>query len=464
MVNDMAMRSRTGNYRWFVVVLLLTATTINYLDRQIIGLLKPVLEVEFSWTETDFARIVMAFTAAYAVGLLISGGLIDRVGTRVGYTVTVIIWSVSGMLHALARSAWGFGLARVGLGLGEAGNFPAAVKVVAEWFPEKERALATGIFNAGTSIGVVSALLIVPVILTYMGWQEVFWITGALGLVWVLFWWAFYEVPARQKRLSARERAYIETGMDVAADAPEIFGAQADVSAAHPTGFHTNVGTSDRTQPINWRRLFTFPQTWAFIAGKAFIDPIYWFFLFWLPSYFAAHFSLDLRKPSLQLMTIYAATTLGSIGGGYLSSWLVKRGWQVLRARKTSLLLFAFMEVSIILAQFASSPWVAVGLISLAVAVHQAWATNIFTMASDLFPKEAVSSVVGIGGMAGAIGGILFPMLVGYLLDSYKQAGNIVAGYNLLFTLCGFTYLFTWTIIHYLTRGRNRIPLSVLID
>jgi ACS family hexuronate transporter-like MFS transporter len=457
--------AKIGHYRWFIVVLLLIATTINYLDRQIIGLLKPVLEVEFGWTETDFARIVMAFTAAYAVGLLISGGLIDKVGTRVGYTVTVIVWSVAGMLHALARSAWGFGLARIGLGLGEAGNFPAAVKVVAEWFPEKERALATGIFNAGTSIGVVSALLIVPAILNYFGWQEVFWITGALGLIWVMFWWVFYEVPARQKRLSPGERAYIETGLTTLPGGPNTDHNDATTSDSTDTDHATKRNVIEATterQSINWRRLFTFPQTWAFIAGKALIDPIYWFFLFWLPSYFAAHFSLDLRKPSLQLMTIYAATTVGSIGGGYLSSLLVKRGWPVLRARKASLLAFAFMEVSIILAQFADSPWVAVGLISLAVAVHQAWATNIFTMASDLFPKEAVSSVVGIGGMAGAIGGILFPMLVGYLLDGYKEAGNIVAGYNVLFTLCGFTYLLTWILIHFLTKNRTRVSLESL--
>lgn len=462
--NGKAIGSTGGNYRWFIVALLVIATTINYLDRQIIGLLKPILEREFNWTETDFARIVMAFTAAYAVGLFISGGLIDKVGTRIGYAVAVIIWSVSGMLHAVARTAWGFGLARIGLGLGEAGNFPAAVKVVAEWFPEKERALATGIFNAGTSIGVVTALLIVPPILTAFGWQEVFWITGALGLVWVIFWWVYFDVPGRQKRLSASERDYIEAGMNKPAKG-QGFGPDAEVDQASSAGApnatsafeHTRAPSGRKT--FNWR-LFSFPQTWAFIVGKAFIDPIYWFFLFWLPSYFAAHFSLDLKKPSLQLMTIYAATTIGSIGGGYLSSWLVRRGWAVLRARKSSLLLFAILEVSIILAQFASSPWVAVGLISLAVAVHQAWATNIFTMASDLFPKEAVSSVVGIGGMAGAIGGILFPMLVGSLLDSYKQAGNVVAGYNVLFTLCGMTYLITWTIIHFLTRGRGRVSID----
>jgi ACS family hexuronate transporter-like MFS transporter len=436
------MAAGNGKYRWVIVTLLLVATTINYLDRQIIGLLKPILEKEFSWTETDFARIVMAFTAAYAVGLLLSGRIIDKIGTRLGYAITVIVWSVFGMLHALARSVAGFAVARIGLGLGEAGNFPAAVKVVAEWFPERERALATGIFNAGTSIGVVTALLIVPLILNYFGWQEVFWITGALGFVWLIVWWIFYEVPSRHKWISTDERSYIENN-----------------SGSNADQLSTPVGEA---KSIRWQRLFSFPQTWAFVAGKAFIDPIYWFFLFWLPSYFAANFSLDLKKPNLQLMTIYAATTIGSIAGGYLSSMLVRRGWGVLRARKASLLLFAFMEVSIILAQFADGPWIAVGLISLAVAVHQAWATNIFTLASDLFPKEAVSSVVGIGGMAGAIGGILFPMFVGYLLDSYKAAGNLIAGYNVLFTLCGFTYLFTWLIIHLLTRKKSKVPLELI--
>lgn len=425
------------NYRWLVVVLLFLATTINYLDRQIIGLLKPVLEKEFSWTETDFARIVMAFTAAYAIGLILSGGVIDRIGTKLGYSITVIVWSAAGMLHALARSAFGFGLARVGLGIGEAGNFPAAVKTVAEWFPDRERALATGLFNAGTSVGVVLALLIVPMILNYYGWQEVFWITGALGFIWLIAWWMLYDLPEKQKRLTSQELVYIKSGQSA-----------------------TEIKTSRR--PIRWTRLFTFPQTWAFITGKGLIDPIYWFFLFWLPSYFAANFSLDLKKPSLQLMTIYAATTIGSIGGGYFSSWLIRRGWPVLKARKASLLLFAFLEVSIILAQFADSPWVAVGLISLAVAVHQAWATNVFTMASDLFPTEAVSSVVGIGGMAGAVGGILFPIVVGQLLDRYKAAGDLVGGYNVLFTICGFTYLVALAIIHLLTRNRTKVELSQL--
>ena len=418
-------------YRWFIIFLVFVATTINYLDRQIIGLLKPILETEFSWSETDFARIVMAFTAAYAVGLLVSGWFIDRVGTKVGYAVTIVIWSIAGMLHALARSAFGFGLARVGLGLGEAGNYPAAMKTVAEWFPKKERGLATGLFNAGTSIGVVVAVLLVPLILQSYGWQEVFWITGASGFVWLVAWLIFYDIPARQKRLSTAERDYILSDQD------------------------TQLETG--TKGVRWASLFGYRQTWVLIVGKGLIDPIYWFFLFWLPSYFSAMFALDLKKPSWELMIIYTATTLGSIGGGYFSSLLIKRGWPILKARKTVLLVFALVELSVILLQFATNVWVAVGLLSLAVAVHQAWATNVFTLASDLFPKEAVSSVVGIGGMAGAVGGILFPMLVGSLLDSYKAAGNLAGGYYVLFTICGFTYLIAWIIIHLLTRQIQRV-------
>jgi ACS family hexuronate transporter-like MFS transporter len=427
-----------GNYRWRIVALLFFATTINYLDRQIIGLLKPTLEKEFNWTETDFARIVMAFTAAYAVGLLVSGRFIDKIGTKAGYTITVVVWSVAAMLHAVARSAFGFGLARVGLGIGEAGNFPAAMKAVAEWFPKKERAQATGIFNAGTSIGVVLALIIAPAILKNYGWQEVFWITGFLGFIWLIFWLIYYEIPTRQKRLSGAELTYITSGQD------------------------EGLSNTANAGAIKWYKLFTVPQTWAFVTGKGLIDPIYWFFLFWLPSYFSATFHLDLKKPSLQLMLIYAATTAGSIGGGYFSSWLIKKGMPTLKARKMALLIFALLELSIILTQFATDIWVAVGLISLAVAVHQAWATNIFTTASDMFPKEAVSSVVGIGGMAGAVGGILFPLLVGYLLDTYKARGNLAGGYNLLFTICGFTYLTAWIIIHLLTRKAQKVEFHQL--
>ncbi len=423
------------NYRWIIVALLFVATTINYLDRQIIGLLKPVLELEFDWTETDFARIVMAFTSAYAIGLLFFGWFIDKVGTRKGYSFTVVFWSIAGMLHAVARSAFGFGVARVGLGLGEAGNYPAAAKTVAEWFPKKERALATGIFNAGTSVGVVVALLMVPPILANYGWHEVFWITGGLGFVWLIFWLWLYKVPAKQAKLTEEEFKYIVEGQE-------------------------ETETEDDKNPVRWAKLFSFPQTWAYITGKGLIDPIYWFFLFWLPSYFASTFALDLKKFSIELMIIYTATTVGSIGGGYLSSFLIKRGWETIKARKTVLFVFAFLELSVILIQFAGNVWVAVGLISLAVALHQAWATNVFTLPSDMFPKQAVSSVVGIGGMAGAIGGILFPLLIGWLLDKYKGMGNIEAGYNILFTICGFTYLVAWLIIHLLTKKSVKLSLD----
>lgn len=423
------------NYRWIIVALLFLATTINYIDRQIIGLLKPILEVEFNWSETDFAHIVMAFTAAYAVGLLVIGRFIDKIGTRLGYAVIISLWSIAGMLHALARSALQFGLARFALGFGESGNFPAGVKSIAEWFPKKERGLATGIFNSGTAVGVVMALFIVPWILRHYSWHEVFWITGALGFVWLIFWLIFYDLPARQKRLSQEELKYITNGQ------------------------------ANEEKPkagLKWYKLFSFPQTWALITGKGLIDPIFWFFLFWLPSYFSSTYELDLKRPSLELIIIYTATTIGSILGGYMSSALIKKGWPVMKARKSALFVFAVLELSILLAQYTTAAWMAVAIISLAVAVHQAWATNVFTIASDMFPTEAVSSVVGIAGMAGAVGGILFPILVGYLLDTYKAAGNLTGGYNLLFTICGLTYLTAWTIIHLLTRKHSTVSLSEL--
>lgn len=424
-----------SNYRWLIVILLFLATTINYLDRQLIGLLKPMLEQEFDWSESDFADIVMCFTAAYAIGLLVSGRLIDRIGTKAGFMIAVSVWSIAGMLHALARSALGFAVVRSILGLGEAGNFPAAVKTVAEWFPRRERALATGIFNSGTSVGVVVSLLIVPAILQFGTWQHVFWITGGLGFVWLLFWWIYYDTPEKQHRLSAEERALIRSE-----------------ESAHEE--------AQPNKPVKWFRLFAYRHTWAYVAGKGFIDPIFWFFLFWLPSYFSTSFQLDLKKPSLELMIIYLATTLGSIFGGYFSSVLIRRGWKTLEARKFTLLIVAVMELSIIMAQYAQTAWVAVGLLSIAVAVHQAWAANVFTMASDMFPRQVVSSVVGIGGMAGAVGGILFPWLIGYILDKYKAMGNLQSGYHLIFTICGCTYLITLLIIHLLTRKRERVSLE----
>ena len=423
-----------GNYRWIIVALLFSATTINYLDRQVLGFLKPELEKEFNWTEIDYSNVVMSFSAAYAIGLLFFGRFIDIIGTKMGYIISIIVWSIAAIFHAAAKSTLGFGIARASLGLGEAGNFPAAIKAVAEWFPKKERAFATGIFNSGANVGAVVAPILVPWILGVYGWEEAFIITGAIGFIWLIFWWIYYEIPSKQKRLSPVEYEYIHSDNELEKDA------------------------NDKTQ-ISWLKLFGIRQTWAFVFGKLLTDPVWWFFLFWLPSYFAATFQLDFKKPNIHLAIVYTATTIGSIGGGYLSSYLIKKGWIVYKARKVSMLIFALCVIPITTAQFASNIWVVVALISLAAAAHQAWSANIFTTASDMFPKKAVSSVVGIGGMAGSIGGILFPLFVGRLLDSYKEAGELTAGYNIIFSMCGLAYLLAWVVMHLFAPKMEQVKL-----
>lgn len=425
--------TKTGNYRWLVCALLFFATTINYIDRQVIGLLKPTLETEFHWTEVDYGYIVMAFAAMYAVGFVIFGRFIDKVGTKIGYGVSVTVWSLAAIGHAFAKSTLGFGIARGLLGLSEAGNFPAGVKAVAEWFPKKERALATGIFNSGTSVGAVVAPILVPWILGMYGWKEAFWITGALGFIWLIVWWIFYDIPTKQKRLKQAELDLINEDEE------------------------EEVETAVK---IKWSRLLKLRQTWVFVVGKVLTDPIWWFFLFWLPSYFADIFALDLSKPSAHLAVVYAATTLGSIGGGYLSSHYMKKGFTALKARKRTLLIVAIAVTPIFLAQFATDIWVAVLIISIATGAHQAWSANIFTIVSDLFPRKAVSSVVGIGGMSGSIASTLFPLLVGSLLAYYKSAGNITAGYNILFIICGCAYFIAWLSIELMTRNMKPVVLE----
>lgn len=427
--------NKIGNYRWVVCALLFFATTINYIDRQVIGLLKPTLEAEFHWSEVDYGYIVMAFAAMYALGYIIFGGLIDKVGSKMGYGISVFVWSIAAMLHAVCKTTLGFGMVRGLLGLAEAGNFPAGVKVVAEWFPKKERALATGIFNSGTSIGAVVAPIMVPWILGIYGWREAFWITGILGFIWLILWWLFYEIPSKQIRLQKPEFDFIHSDKE-----PEV---------------------SVNKDKLNWKQLLVLRQAWVFIVGKVLTDPIWWFFLFWLPSYFADTFDLDLTKPSLHLAVVYAATTVGSIGGGYLSSYLIKKGWPVLKARKTTLFIAAIAVTPIFLAKFATNIWVAVAIISLVTAAHQAWSTNIFTIVSDIVPKKAVSSVVGIGGMAGSIASTLFPILVGSLLAYYKNLGNIKVGYDILFIICGCAYLLAWVIIQLLTKRMNQFDLQL---
>jgi ACS family hexuronate transporter-like MFS transporter len=418
-----------GNYRWVVCSLLFFATTINYLDRQVMGWLKPILAEKYHWTETDYSHIVMAFTAAYAIGLVVFGRVIDKISSKVSYTFSITIWSIAAMLHAVVKSTFGFGVVRAMLGLGESGNFPAAVKTVAEWFPKKERALATGFFDSGSNIGALLVPLVIPWILGSYGWQEAFIITGALGFIWLILWRIFYEVPQKQKRLSVAELAYIQSD-----DADEKAG-----------------------PGLKWVQLFGLKQTWAFIVGKFFTDPIWYFFLFWLPSYFSNTFHMDLKKPSLPMILVYTGATIGAIGGGYLSSKLIKKGWPVFRARKFALLMSALAVLPIIAARYTDNMWVVVGLITLAIAGNAAWSANIFTIVSDMLPKKVVSSVIGIGSMAGAIGGILFPMLIGFILDYYKSINNITAGYNIIFIFCGLSFLIGWLLIHWITPKMERI-------
>lgn len=428
-------KSIIGSYRWTVVALLFFATSINYIDRQVIGLLKPKLTEVFGWDNTTFGTINGIFQFFYAFGLLAFGRIVDRVGTKIGYTISIIIWSVFAMGHALARSTFGFTIARSGLGLGESGNFPAAIKSVAEWFPKKERALATGIFNSGANIGAVIAPIMVPWILGVYGWQMAFIITGSLGFIWLLFWWFIYEIPSRKKGLGKAEYDYIHS------DAEEV-------AAAGPV------------RPVSWRELLRVRQTWAFVFGKFLTDPIWWFFLFWLPGYFSDTFHLDLSKPGWPLVIVYSATTVGSIGGGYLSSYLIKKGWPIYKARKTAMLSFAICVVPIVTARYFGNMWIIVALISLAAAAHQAWSANIFTTASDMFPKKAVSSITGIGGMAGSIGGIIFQPLVGWLLDYFTRQGNKTLGYNLIFVICGSAYLVAWLVMHFFAPKMQQVKLD----
>ncbi|TWR25596.1 MFS transporter [Mucilaginibacter achroorhodeus] len=431
-------QTQKTNYRWTVVVLLFFATTINYLDRQVIGLLKPTLEKQFNWSEKDYSDIVMAFQAAYAVGLLAVGAFIDKLGTKLGYSLSLIVWSVAAMAHALVKGTFGFGVVRAALGAGESGNFPAAVKSIAEWFPKKERAFATGIFNSGANIGAVVAPIMVPWILGVYGWQMAFIITGAVGFVWLIFWWIYYEIPSRHKKVNTAELEYINSDAEEETAESELV-----------------------EKKIAWTSLFSVRQTWALVIGKFLTDPMWYFFLFWLPSYFSSTFNLDLKKPTLPLILIYTATTAGSIGGGYLSSWFIKKGMPVFRARKTAMFIFALCVVPIFTARYATDIWQSVALISLAAAAHQAWSANIYTTASDIFPKNAVSSVIGIGGMAGSVGGILFPFFIGWILDAAKASGNITAGYNILFSICACAYIVAWLLMHFLNAKPKRIILKV---
>lgn len=425
---------KSSGYRWVVVTLLFFATTINYIDRQIIGLLKDALGKDFNWTETDYSHIVMWFNAAYALGNVLFGIFIDRIGSKKGYTLSIIFWSLAASAHALVKSTTGFIGARVALGLGESGNFPSAIRSITEWFPKRERAFATGIFNSGTNIGAVVGPYFIFLIYNSYGWRMAFFLTGVIGFVWLIFWLLLYQVPAKHKRVNPAELAYIHSDEGEAAEAAS-------------------------GRKISWGRMFGIRQTWAFIAGKFFTDPVWWFYLFWIPDYFNTTYHINIKSSWVFVSTIYFIATFGSVLGGFLSGWFIKRGMPVYRARKTAMFLYAVCVLPVFFIQNTSNPWSAVVLVSLAAAAHQAWSANIFTTASDMFPKSAISSVVGLGTMAGATGSILFPMLIGAILDHFKKAGNITPGYNIIFIICSCAYILAWLVMHLLAPQQKKVEV-----
>jgi len=412
-----------GSYRWTVCALLFFATTINYIDRQVLGILAPVLQIDIGWSEIDYGYIVTAFTGAYALGLLLVGRFIDKVGTRIGYTVSIIVWSIAAIGHALVKSAFGFGVARFSLGLGESGNFPAAIKATAEWFPKKERALATGLFNSGANIGAVVVPLVVPWIALTWSWREAFIFTGLLGFIWLALWIWLYEVPEKHKKVTREELAYIRS------DAAEV-----------------------ESGKVPWLRLLKHRQTWSFIVGKFLTDPVWWFYLYWLPKFLSERYDLDLAHLGLPLIVIYTMTSVGSIGGGWLSGAFIKRGWSINKGRKTVMLICALLILPIVFASTVSEWW-AVLLIGLATAAHQGWSANLFTTVSDMFPRKAIGSVVGLGGMAGSIGGMLIATAAGFILQ-------FTGSYLFLFIIAGSVYLLALFAIHLLVPNIDRIELE----
>lgn len=425
-----------GRYRWTICGLVFFATTVNYLDRAVISFLKSTLSQEFHWTDAHYANIELAFKIAYAVGLLLAGRFVDKLGTKMGYALATLVWSLAAMSHALAKGVGGFLISRSLLGVSEAGNFPAAIKTVAEWFPKKERALATGIFNSGANIGAIAAPLTVPFIVSRWGWQWAFIITGSLGFTWLILWFRYYEIPERQRRVSNNELAYIHSDADEKGDT-ELSG-----------------------PPISWARLMNYRQTWAFALGKFLTDPIWWFYLFWLPDFLESSYGMKGTAITWPTALVYTLSMFGSIAGGWLPLKLIRHGWPVFRARKTSMLLYALLVVPIFFAQVLGQVnlWLAVVIIGLAAAAHQAWSANIFTTVSDMFPKRATGSVTGIGGMFGAVGGIFLTLFVQKsLFVQYRALGKIEVAYYIMFAICSGAYLLAWVVMHLLVPKMKRV-------
>ena len=405
--------ARIGRVRWGICALLFFATTINYVDRSVLGVLAPLLRKEMGWSNTQYGEISAAFTLAYAIGFLFAGWFIDRFGTRIGYTLYLIVWSLAAAGHALASTAFGFRAARFALGLGESGNFPAAIKTVAEWFPRKERALATGIFNAGSNVGAIVAPLVVPWLTLHFSWRAAFAVTGLSGLIWVFFWWPFYRKPAEHPRVGKAELKHIE------GDGPEPVLA------------------------VGWLELLAHRQAWAFAVGKFLTDSVWWFYLFWFPLFMADTFGFDISTIGLPLITVYLLADVGSVGGGWLSSRLLKLGWSPNAARKTAMLVCAILILPVAMAPRVTNPWMAVWLVGLAAAAHQGFSANIFTITSDMFPKPAIGSVVGFGGFAGAMGGFLMNLGAGWFRENQGS-------YVTMFTIAGVAYLIAIACIHLL--------------
>jgi ACS family hexuronate transporter-like MFS transporter len=434
--------ARVGYFRWVICGLLFLAATINYVDRQVIGLLKPTLQSEFGWSELDYADIVFSFQLAYAIGFVFAGRFMDRAGTRLGFSLALLVWSAAGGAHGVAPaggaggavllgklgmgfsgSVAGFMAARFALGIGESGNFPAAIKTVAEWFPKSERALATGIFNSGTNIGALLTPLVVPWLTVVYGWRFAFIATGVLGLLWLAVWWPFYGQPASHPRVGAAELALIQS------DPP------------------------DAPVPIPWLTLVSYRQTWAVAAAKFGTDPIWWLYLFWIPDFLHRRHGIDLQSMALPLVVIYLIADVGSIGGGRLSSTLLKRGWPANRARKTAMLVCALSVMPIAFAANVRAEWLAVVLVGIAAAAHQGWSANVYTLASDMFPRQAVGSVIGFAGMCGAIGGMVIAKVVGYILEA-------TGSYVPIFLIAASAYLVTLLVVHLLVPRLEPVRLD----
>ncbi len=433
-----------GKYRWTICALLFFATTVNYLDRQVLSLLAPDLSKEFNWSNTDYANIVTVFQLVYAISMLFAGRVVDKLGTKSAFMLAIFVWSIGAVMHAFSiqmgtgvasAMSWlglaavpvsiiGFMISRAVLALGEAGNFPAAIKATAEYFPKKERSFATGIFNSGANVGAILAPLTVPVIATYWGWQAAFIVIGAIGFIWMGLWHVFFDKPEAQGRLSKEELAYIQSD-------------ELDPTAA-PTG-----------RQLGWVSLLGYRQTWAFAFGKFMTDGVWWFFLFWLPKYLSAQYGMGKDDIQIPLAVLYSMTMIGSIGGGWFPTYFINKGAHPYDGRMKAMLCIAVFPLVVLLAQPFGyiSFWVPVILIGIGASAHQAWSANLFTTVSDMFPKRSVGSVIGIGGMAGGLGGVLITKIGGWLFDYYGALGQIQTGYAIMFAGCAVAYLLAWAVM-----------------